>query len=327
MTVAAAQNASTVRAAGTVRFRRETPLAFVADGRILRLDVREGDRVRAGQLLAALDPAAIDSEVAASETAVKQARAELSRQEALRKGGWVAQARVDVAEAAARQAEAVRDGARFRQRFARINSPSDGVVLRRLAEPGQTVAAGTAVLLVGELGPGFVLKVGLSASDVAGLRIGQPAGIVLGQGGESSITGQIVEISGRADERTGSFLVEIALPPDPRLRSGAIGVATIEPMGLPASAFPTRIAIPASALFSVRAEEGYVWRLAAAGSDGATIVRAHPVGLGRVSTERVEIRSGLAPGDRIVVRGVDRLVDGMQVSPSDPGRHAASSSR
>lgn len=325
MTVGGGPEAREIRAAGTVRLRRETPLAFVTDGRILRLEVREGDRVRAGQLLAALDTTAIDSDVAASETGVKQARAELARQRELMKGGWVAQARVDVAEASARQAEAARDGARFRQRFARIVAPSDGIVLRRLAEPGQTVAAGTPVLLLGEFASGYVLKVPLSATEVAGLRLGQPARVTLGDGDRPAIAGQIVEISGRADERTGSFGVEIALPGEPGLRSGMIGVARLEPLA--DAEPPNTLHVPATALFSVRVEEGYVWRVAPAGEGGGMVVRAQPVRLGRVSSDRVEVLAGLAPGDRIIARGVDRLVEGSPVVAARPGRPAPAGAR
>jgi len=140
-----------VHATGTVRLRRETPLAFLAGGRVQSVLVREGDRVAAGQLLASLDRTAIDAAAAAADSRAGQAMAELDRQRALLQQGWVSKARVEAAEAAARAAEADRTAARFEQRFAVIAAPADGIVLGRLAEPGQTLAAAAPVILLGEL--------------------------------------------------------------------------------------------------------------------------------------------------------------------------------
>ncbi len=300
-----------MRATGTVRLRRETPLAFVADGRLVRLEVREGMAVRAGQLIAALDSQPFDSDVAAAEAAVRQAEAELQRQRRLFADGWVARARVDQQEAAAGAARAQRDAARFRQRYVRIVAPADGVVLRRLAEPGQTLAAGTPVLVLGELREGFVLRVPMTDREIAGLGIGQPAVVSFGPGGPPELRGQVVEIAGRADERTGSFRVEVALPGHPDLRSGLIGEARFAPRAPDPGRGPQPLQIPASALFAARADEGFVWQVRPEGS--GLVVRAHMVRLGPVSAGGVAVAEGLKPGDRIVLGGVDRLADGMPV--------------
>jgi RND family efflux transporter MFP subunit len=312
--VEAEGEASAFSATGTVRLRRETPLAFVADGRLVRLDAREGETVRAGQLLAALDAQALDSDVAAAELAVRQAEEELGRQRRLLAEGWIARARVDQQEAAVGAARAQRDAARFRQRYARIVAPADGVVLRRLAEPGQTLAAGTPVLVLGEFRDGFVLRVPLTGEEVASLRMGQPARVRLAGGGPAELRGQVVEIAGRADERTASFRVEVALPPDPALRSGLIAEARFEPLARDPDAVPRPLSVPASALFAARADEGFVWRLEP--ERGALVARARMVRLGSVSARGVTVEAGLAPGDRIVARGADRLVEGMEVVPA-----------
>ena len=76
-------------ATGTVRLRRETPLAFLSDGRVQSVAVREGDRVQKGQVLATLDPTAIDAAANAAEARSRQASAELQRQRQLLQRGWV----------------------------------------------------------------------------------------------------------------------------------------------------------------------------------------------------------------------------------------------
>lgn len=296
----------TITATGTVRLRRETPLAFLADGRLRSLAVREGDRVKAGQLLGALDPTAIDAAALAAEARARQASAELARQRTLQQQGWVSKARVEAAEAAARAAEADRTAARFTQRYATISAPADGIVLARLAEPGQTLAAGSPVLLLGEFASGFVLRAPMSAGQAAGLSVGTPAKVVFRDAVAPPMAGRVIEVAGRADPRTGTFQVEFALPADPALRSGLIADAIL--LAAPVSA---PLVVPASALFAARADEGFVWRY----DEAKQQVVPNLVKLGAVREEGVELLSGLSTGVLIVAAGVDRLVAGQKVKP------------
>jgi RND family efflux transporter MFP subunit len=292
-------------ATGTVRLRRETPLAFVNDGRVRTVQVREGDRVRAGQMLASLDRMAIDAQAQAAAARSRQADAELRRQRELAARGWVSAARVESAVASAEAARAELSGAQFSQRFSTITAPAGGVILARLAEPGQTVAAGSPVLTLGEFSSGFVVRVPLPAGRVAGLSAGDVADVTFRDGAAPPMKARIIEIAGRADPATGTFQVEFALPADPALRSGLIADVVLSGAGAAAAG----LAIPATALFSARADEGFVWRYDPASRKvGARMVR-----LGRVSDDGVEILSGLARGDRIVAAGVDRLSEGQAV--------------
>jgi membrane fusion protein (multidrug efflux system) len=293
-------------ASGTVRLRRETPLAFLSDGRVRSVSVREGDRVQGGQLLATLDRTAIDAQARSAASRLQQADAELQRQRELLAKGWVAKSRVEAAEAAAESARAELSGARFTQRFATIVAPTPGVILSRTAEPGQTLSAGTPVLLLGEFASGFVVRVPLSAGRVRALRVGDTADVGFRDRAAPPMVGRIIEIAGRAEPSTGTFQVELALPADPALRSGLI--ADVSFAGAQSAA---GLGIPATALFSARADEGFVWVV----DPGTRKVQARMVRLGRVTSDGVEIVSGLARGDLIVAAGVDRLSQGEQVKP------------
>lgn len=297
-------------ATGTVRLRRETPLAFLNDGRVQTISVREGDLVQGGQTLATLDPTAVNAAASAADARARQAASELQRQRELYQRGWVAKARVESAEAAAEAASADRSSAQFSRRFASINAPAAGVILARSAEPGQAVAAGTPVLILGEFASGFVLRVPMAAGAAAGLGVGQTANVRFRDSAAPVMAARILEIAGRADPATGTFRVEFGLPADPALRSGLI--ADVE---LPAAQGQSRLLIPATALFAARADEGFVWRYDAASRK----VKPQMVKLGRVSGEGVEVQSGLARGDVIVASGVDRLVAGQKVQPVATG--------
>ncbi|WP_448580488.1 efflux RND transporter periplasmic adaptor subunit [Thermaurantiacus sp.] len=299
-------------APGTVRLRHETPLAFWTAGRVASVNVRQGDRVRAGQELARLDTRTLDMDVRAAQADARRAREELKRQETLLAQGWVPRVRVDTAAAAAGAADAALERALFAQKNAIIRAPADGIVLERLAEPGQTVAAGEPVLLVGEYRSGFVLRVPLVAADAARVRVGMPAQVRFPDASAPPTMGQLIEIAGRADERTGTFQVEVALPANPSLKSGQLGEVRIAAEAR--SEAP--ILLPATALFGVRAGEGFVWRF----DPVSRKVEPVRVETGAVSAQGVTIEAGLRPGDLVVRSGVDRLTAGQRVVPATPAQ-------
>ena len=89
----------TITATGKLAWRRETSLGFTSAGRIATVAVNEGDSVRPGQLLAALDSTTVAASVAAARAERHRAAAEYARSAKLFEQGWVTQPRVDNARA------------------------------------------------------------------------------------------------------------------------------------------------------------------------------------------------------------------------------------
>jgi len=303
-----ATDAATVQITGTVRLKRETQLAFSTGGRIAAIGVREGQAVATGQVLARLDPTGLNAATASARAEATRTGADRARMATLLANGWVTRSRMESADAAAAAARARVTQAGFDARLGRIVAPASGVVLRRAAEPGQMVAAGTPVLTVGEIGSGYVLRLPVSDADLAQIRPNQPAAVVLSALSPNPVIATVGEIAARGDDRTGTFQVELRLPAVPGLRSGLIGNATLQ--GQAATAGP--VAVPASAVISARADEGlvYVYRPASG------TVTARVVQLGAVGDRAVTITGGLKIGERVARSGVDRLRDGMKVRPA-----------
>lgn len=300
--VGSSESADSVTGTGTVALRRETSLGFTSPGRVASLSVNEGDTVRAGQRLAALDATTVSSDLSSARAERERAAAEYRRSARLLEQGWVTRGRVDDAKAALGVADARVRASGFQSSNAVIIAPGSGTVLARLAEPGQVVEAGTPVLILGETSSGYVLRVPLADRDAERVRIGAPATVTFGPAAE--VRGQVVEIAGRADRSTGAFIVEIALPGDAALRSGRIGGARIVAGGMRAS-----LAVPAAAIVAPRAGEAFVYVL----DPSRKLVRLRKVTIGEANDTAIAVTGGLRAGELVATSRVDRLHDGMAV--------------
>jgi len=187
------------------------------------------------------------------------------------------------------------------------------MVLRRLAEPGQIAQPGQTIVEIGEVTSGFMLDVPMADSDLSRLRVGQPADVRIAALGGAAIPATVAEIGARGAAGTGTFRVRLALAPVAGLRSGLVGEVALR---LPGSSGATTVSLPATAVFSARADEGFVYAY-----DAATgRVRLRKVALGPLGDDYLVITAGVAPGDRIVTSGPDRLRDGMRVKVQPPVR-------
>lgn len=301
------QAAPFITGSGTVAYRLETPLGFTSAGRVRQLAVQEGDRVSPGQLLAALDPAPVDADLSAATAELTRANAELKRSETLFAQGWVIKARVENARAAAQAAAARVRSAGFQSRNARIFAPSGGEVLTRAAEPGQVVAAGSPVLVLGEARGGLVIRIALNDAERGRVARGALAEVEFAALGANPVQGSVIGLGGRAVPTTGAFLVEVLLPPNPLLRSGMIGTAKIAAR---APTGPQPLIAPPTALFAARAGEAFVYVV---GTDN--VARLRRVTIGAPTDKGAAVLAGLAPGEWVAISAIDRLRNGLKIVP------------
>lgn len=147
---------------GSLQAVRQSTLSAQASGRIAQLNVKAGDRVKTGQVLAVIDDRATQAGVAQAQAGVAQADAQLANARAnfertrdLRAQGFIAQAALDSAQSQLRAAEAGLAAARagrtqssLAQGFTRLTAPYDGWVLQTHSEAGALAMPGTPVLTV-----------------------------------------------------------------------------------------------------------------------------------------------------------------------------------
>lgn len=310
-TVQPAGDSETLAAAGTVRLLRETALGFTTAGKVASVRYEEGDRVKRGAILAALDTSTVAADLSSARAERDRAEAEYDRIQALFKDGWVTKSRLEQSEAAARAARSRIEATDFASRTATIRAPSNGIILTRNIDAGQIVAAGMTVLVLGEMDKGYVLRVPMTDSDASRISVGMPAKVMLSAVSDTALDAVVSDKDGRADERTGTFEVSFALPASEGLRSGQLGMVDVQVPRATSATF----AIPANAIFGVRSGEGLVFVV-----DGKNRVKQRNVQIGKLTDKNLEILAGLAQGDVIVTRGVEKLHDGDLIKPIRTGR-------
>jgi multidrug efflux system membrane fusion protein len=308
--------------AAEVRARTESRLGFRVGGKIVRRTADVGDMVKAGQVLAQLDPQdlklsqdAARAGLVAAQANFDQAAADFKRFKELRDQGFISSAELERRDTALKAAQAQLDQARVQSSvqgnqaaYAALVADASGVITGVDAEPGMVVAAGAPVVRLAQDGPRDVVfnvpedKVGMIKALAA-----QPGALkVRLWGAAETLPAHIREIAAAADPVTRTFTVKADLEKLPANTSVRLGQTATIIAELPKVAGITKL--PLSAL---REEQGKtaVWVV-----DKATMtVSSKDVQLSGADGNEAVITGGLAPGMLVVTAGVHVLNPGQQV--------------
>jgi HlyD family secretion protein len=332
---------STVTASGEIVAERYADIGSSVMGRLVSLPVREGDRVRAGQVVARIDavPARSDRDAAAAlvraaEAELEAARARgedaakaLARGRELRQEGLLPQADFDAlqaaADAAAAQTEAAaRRVAQARAQLARatdlvgkteIVSPLDGVVTRLPVREGEMVVIGiqnmpgTTIMTISDLSA-INAEVKVAEADILDVRVGQPATVTLEALPRREFAGEVVEVGASALPVVGTgaaareFKVKVRVEePEEGLRPGLTCDAEIL-VGEAKGA----LTVPLQAVV-LRGEPGRE-QSGVFAVDG-TVARFVPVETGMIGGLEIEVKGGVEAGREIVIGPWQSLKD------------------
>jgi len=304
--------------AAEVRARTESRLGFRVGGKITRRQVDLGDTVKAGQVLAQLDPQDLKLAQQASHAALSGAQsnldwatADFKRFKELRDQGFISSAELQRREVALRSAEAQFEQAKAQASvqgnqaaYSSLLADASGVITGVDAEPGMVVAAGAPVLRLAQDGPRDVVftvpedRVGdfrALASKSAPLKVRL-------WGSTELIEAQVREVAAAADATTRTFLVKADIG-NAAVRLGQTATVLLE---LPPA--PGIAKLPLSAL---KEEQGktVVWVV----DRNAMTVRQQPVVLAGADGNEAVVTGGLTPGQMVVTAGVHVLNPGQKV--------------
>jgi len=317
--------------AGEVRARTESRLGFRVGGKIVKRQVDVGDTVKAGQVLAQLDPQDLklgqDSAragLSAAQVNYEQAAADFKRFKDLRDQGFISSADLERRETTLKSAQAQLEQARAQNSvqgnqaaYATLVADSAGVITGVDAEPGMVVASGAPVVRLAHDGPRDVVfsvpedKVGLVKQLAA-----QPGRFQVRPWGVNvqALPATIREIAAAADPLTRTFAVKA----DVGSAAVRLGQTATVLVALPATAGVTKL--PLSAL---KEEQGrsVVWVV----DRTSMTVKPQPVQIAGADGNEAVIAGGLEAGQVVVTAGVHVLNPGQKVKfYVDPGVPASS---
>ncbi len=298
---------------GTVQPVRQATVKAKVSGDVRQVTVREGESVQAGQLLARIDTADLESKLLERMGALESAKAQLALAEknratnsALLKQNFISQNAFDNSESSlsialgsVKSAEAQVQIARNALKDAIATSPLSGVVAKRHVQPGEKVAFDSPLITVVDL-KDLELQAMVPAADVPELAIGKMVELTIDGFGERKFSGRIERMNPATEPGTRAILVYVGIPNlDGALRGGMFATGRIAlAASLPVATLPAT---------AVRTEGGqtYVWTV----ESGKLVKRGVVTGRRDDAAGRIEVKTVL-PGVPVLGARFDNLKDG-----------------
>lgn len=317
ITVAPRATEIDIELTGTLEALDSVELGFRQGGRIIEVNVNEGDRFAEGDVLARIDPLQLEqalnaatAALSAARAAEDQARQAAERAEALLERGVGTRAARDearqqlsAAETQREQAESVLDQARRSVADTELRAPFTGVVTDRRGEPGQVVGPAQTVL---SLASASGIEAVFMAADMQALHgaMGKEVALSTIEVDAPPMRGHVTEISPMIDPVTGSVRLRALVNDAPRDTSllgaavrGRVTLSTGEAVEIPWTALSSGGGSPA------------VWVV----EDGRVHLR--PVRIERFDDENLLLSEGVSAGEIVVGLGSQKLFEGRDVIP------------
>lgn len=300
---------------GKLEAAYEVNLAFEVPGRLDRLPVKVGDRVKRGELIAELSKEAYRARLESARAQYKQAKSELQRMARLLKNGSVSETQYDAAQTAFDVSASQLALREKEYQDCTLKAPFDGMVVAIYQDNYSFVGASTQVARIINMNE---LEMWIDVPEMffklEGKVSGYQAFIYLDAFPGQRFEVKIKEISREASSRTRSFPISVVLHTDndsgmlPGMSGRVEVIVDREMLGI-----SRQIEIPASAIFTPEDQsQTSVWLV----KDGRVVLQ--PVELAEIQKHSALITSGLVTGDVVVTAGVNSLTEQQEVKLLSP---------
>jgi len=276
---------------GSLRALQTAKLFNQEEGRVMEVRVRQGDVVKHNDILAKLDDRLLRAQFNKANASLRQARQDLNRLKQLKKKQLISDEALGRKRTAYDVALAEQKVLKTRLDYATIRAPFNGTIAERLVESGDVAPKHTHILTLVDPSK-LITDVAVSELELPYIKVGGVARVSIDALGKQVFKGSVIRIYPTVDPTTRLGRIEVALDPVPEgARAGQFCRLSLE------TSAQKRLMVPFSALRRDQAGE----HIYVVGDDYK--VQKRTVISGLRMTDKVEIRSGVQAGDRVVERG------------------------
>ncbi|MEM6293263.1 MAG: efflux RND transporter periplasmic adaptor subunit [Myxococcota bacterium] len=293
--------ASHIEATANLVAHRSVSVVAEAPGRVTKLGAEEGDEIRGGALLVALDASDAARTKKTAQIKLRASEAARTRTKALADQRLVAAEELDTAVTDRDLAKQELSDAEATLRRARIRAPFGGRVTKRTVERGQYVNIGDPLYDVTDFST-LLARIHIPERDAMQLDVGREAEVVLQAKPDVTFVGHVQRIASVVDVKSGTVEVTIEVQDAPaHVRSGSfVGLRLLREQHDDAVLIPRE-----AVLVDHQGEHVYVL-------DG-TVARRRSITVGATESGRAQVVEGLESGESVVVAGHGALQDGADV--------------
>jgi multidrug efflux system membrane fusion protein len=244
-----------VHTTGTLVASEELKLSFKTGGIVGKIFVREGDRVRKGDILASLDLLEINANAEQAKIVYDKAVRDFIRAENLLKEGATTLEKKQNAETAMNMAKNSLEIARFNLQHSKIEAPDNGIVMKQFVKKNELVSSGYPVFLFGTSGKYWKVKAGLSDRDMIKINQGDSAVVGFDAWPGVKFSAMVDQVGEMSNPYTGTYEAElIVTDAGYRLASGFVASADIYP-----SVKKSFTMVPVGSIIEADGLRGYVY--------------------------------------------------------------------
>lgn len=292
-----------VRAVGMLGTMTEIKLSFKTGGIVREIRVKEGKRVRRGDVLAVLDLSEIRAQVDQAQIAFAKSGRDLTRAENLYRDSVATLEQYQNARSAYELARSQKQIAEFNLDHSKITAPADGKIQKLLVESNEMIAPGYPAILFASTENDWVVRAALIDKDIVKLSIGDSAIISMDAFPGARIRAEVTELGAISDPVTGTYEAELLILNSlQQFRTGYIATAMIYPSNIERS-----LVIPVESLLDASDQSAFVFTYLNGEIDRKRIET------GQIINNMIVVLSGLSEGEFVVTDGVSYLREDSKV--------------
>lgn len=289
-----------VSAAGAVSSKNTSVLSSKIMGKVVALNVQEGDYVSQGKLLVNIESGEISAQAFQAQAAYNNTKLQYDRIKTLFDEKASTQMEMDQAILGLKTAEAAMNAAKAMESYTKITAPISGQIVEKRINLGEMALPGQPILKI-EDNRNLRIEVTVREQDLRYIQTGKPVIVQIDALPSKEIKARVAQVVPAADVRTHSFVVKIDVPADKSLITGMYGKALFS-IGKREA-----ILVPKTAIVDMSGITG-VYIISAGGNAVFQMVQT-----GETQGDSIEAVTGLKAGDKVVVSQHDARLDGRKV--------------